>query len=114
MAPFTNLNSEADSFSLYEIHLLRLLRRGHKSDDVLEGKPAHKDSLGHLEEIIVLLCNDLEDNWRPGGQIMGLTQHFAVLILLVEVREGGEDEAEGGDDHEHAGHHRHHLEQGGG
>ena len=40
---------------------------------------------------------------------MRLTQHFAVLILLVEVREGGEDEAEGGDHDEETGDNGHHL-----
>ena len=40
---------------------------------------------------------------------MGLTQHFAVLILLVEVREGGENEAESGDHHEEAGDNGDHL-----
>ena len=40
---------------------------------------------------------------------MRLTQHFAVLILLVEVREGGENEAESGDHHKHAGDNGNHL-----
>ena len=34
---------------------------------------------------------------------MRLTQHFSVLILLVEGREGGEYEAESGDHDEEAG-----------
>ena len=34
---------------------------------------------------------------------MRLTQHFAVLILLVEVRESGEYQTERGDDDEEAG-----------
>ena len=41
---------------------------------------------------------------------MRLTQHFSVLILLVEGREGGEYEAEGGDHDEEAGDNGHHLE----
>ena len=40
---------------------------------------------------------------------MGLTQHFAVLILLVEVREGGENEAESGHYDEEAGDNGDHL-----
>ena len=45
------------------------------------------------------------------GQQLLLTI-YAVIIFLLELRQGGEDEAERGDHHEHAGHHRHHLEQG--
>ena len=40
---------------------------------------------------------------------MTLTQHFAVLILLVEVGEGGEYEAEGRDHDEEAGDNGDHL-----
>ena len=114
ITPFTNLNTQRIISTLsqsdhWKTDLLRLLRGGHKSDDVLEGKPADKHGLGHLEEIIVLLCKDLQDNWRPGRQEMRLTKYFAVLILLMEVREGGEYQTEGRHHDEEAGDNGDHL-----
>ena len=61
MAPFTNLKQEMIKITAQEelfMILLNFLRRCHKSDDVLEGKPSHKNSLSNLKEIF-LLCKSL-------------------------------------------------------
>jgi hypothetical protein len=36
------------------MHLLKLFGCSEESEDVLEGKPAHKDSLRHFEEKLFL------------------------------------------------------------
>ena len=85
--------------------------------DILEGEPANKHSLCYLKKIFLLWKEILllilwYFGWNGENCQQLLLTVYAVIILLLELGQGGEDEAEGGDDHEHAGHHRHHLEQG--
>ena len=87
--------------------------------DILEGEPANKHSLCYLKKIFLLWKEILllilwYFGWNGEYCQQLLLTVYAVIILLLELGQGGEYEAEGGDDHEHAGHHRHHLEQGGG